>query len=212
MAEDDGTGRLTMTEDLSALTEKAAPPAVVGPYLAAELGDDAWRDCNVSLVSGGKSNLTFVVSSAVGDVVLRRPPLHTVLPTAHDMRREYRVITGLRETAVPVPRTFVLCTDEDVVGAPFYVMERVAGHIVRERLPEGYADEPSQRRAIGNGLVDVLAALHAVDPAAVGLGDYGKPDGYRERQVRRWNMQWEATRQPEEPAGPELDRLAARLS
>lgn len=199
-------------QDLTSLTEQAAPPKVIGPYLAAELGDDAWRDCSVSLVSGGKSNLTFIVTSAAGDVVLRRPPLHTVLPTAHDMRREYRVITGLRDTPVPVPITYVLCTDEDVVGAPFYVMERVAGHIVRDRLPDGYADKPEQRRAIADGLVDVLASLHAVDPAAVGLGDYGKPDGYRDRQVRRWTMQWEATRQPEEPAGPELDRLAARLS
>jgi aminoglycoside phosphotransferase (APT) family kinase protein len=166
----------------------------------------------VSLISGGKSNLTFVVTSGAGDVVLRRPPLHTLLPTAHDMRREHRVMTGLWPTPVPVPRTLALCTDEAVLGAPFYVMERVAGHIVREALPPGYADEPQQRRAIGEGLVDVLADLHAVDPGAVGLGDYGKPVGYLERQVRRWTTQWEATRQPDEPAGPELDRLAARLA
>jgi aminoglycoside phosphotransferase (APT) family kinase protein len=99
-----------------------------------------------------------------------------------------------------------------VIGAPFYVMERVDGHIVREALPAGYAEEPAQRRAIADGLVDVLAALHAVDPAAVGLGDYGRPDGYLERQVKRWTTQWEFTRQPEEPEGPELDRLAARLA
>jgi aminoglycoside phosphotransferase (APT) family kinase protein len=202
-----------MTEsDLSSLVEKAAPPKAVGDYLAAELGDDAWRDCHVSLVSGGKSNLTFYVASAAGEVVLRRPPLSTVLPTAHDMRREHKVMTGLWDTPVPVPKTLALCTDESVVGAPFYVMERVLGHIVRETLPDGYADAPEQRRAIGEGLVDVLAALHAVDPASVGLGDYGKPTGYLERQVRRWTMQWEATRQPEEPAGPDLDRLAARLA
>jgi aminoglycoside phosphotransferase (APT) family kinase protein len=202
-----------MTEtDLASLTEQAAPPAAVGPYLAAELGDDAWRDLRVSLISGGKSNLTFVVSSAAGDVVLRRPPLSTLLPTAHDMRREHRVMTGLRETAVPVPRTLLLCTDESVLGAPFYVMEQVAGHIVRDVLPAGYAGEPEERRAIGEALVDVLAALHAVDPAAVGLGDYGKPAGYLERQVKRWTTQWDYTRQPEEESGPELDRLAARLA
>ena len=200
-----------MTQDLTSLTEQAAPPSTVGPYLAAELGDDAWRDVSIELISGGKSNLTFVVSSAAGDVVLRRPPLSTVLPTAHDMRREHRVMTGLRDTDVPVPRTLLLCTDESVLGAPFYVMERVAGHIVRDALPDGYADEPSQRRAIADGLVDVLAALHAVDPNAVGLGDYGKPAGYLERQVRRWTSQWEASRQADEPDGPELDRLAQRL-
>src|SRR3954466_7059685 len=197
--------------DLTSLTEKAAPPKVVGDYLAAQLGDDAWRDCRVDLISGGKSNLTFVVSSGAGDVVLRRPPLSTVLPTAHDMRREHRVMTALGETPVPVPRTLALCTDESVVGANFYVMERVAGHIVRESLPAGYADEPAQRRAIGEGLIDVLAALHQVDPASVGLGDYGKPVGYRDRQVRRWTMQWEAA--PDPPgtnAGREPDRLAKR--
>jgi aminoglycoside phosphotransferase (APT) family kinase protein len=198
--------------DVSPLVAQAAPPRAVGDYLAGQTGDDGWRDCTVSLVSGGKSNLTFVVTAAAGEVVLRRPPLSTLLPTAHDMRREHRVITALGDTDVPVPRTIALCTDEEVLGAPFYVMERVHGHIVREALPDGYADEPEQRRAIADGLVDVLAALHAVDPDAVGLGDYGRPAGYLERQVRRWNMQWEATRQPEEPAGPDLDALAARLS
>src|SRR4051812_3282065 len=199
-------------DDLKELTERAAPPKAVGDYLAAELGDAAWGDCQVSLISGGKSNLTFVVSSAAGDVVLRRPPLSTVLPTAHDMRREHRVMTALGDTPVPVPRTLALCTDESVVGANFYVMERVAGHIIRESLPDGYADEPAQRRAIGEGLIDVLAALHSVDPAEVGLGDYGKPAGYLERQVRRWTTQWEATPEPEGGNdGPELDRLAARL-
>jgi aminoglycoside phosphotransferase (APT) family kinase protein len=199
--------------DLNALAEQAAPPKVVGDYLAAELGDDGWRDCRIELVSGGKSNLTFVVSSAAGDVVLRRPPLSSVLPTAHDMRREHRVMSGLWETPVPVPRTLALCTDESVLGAPFYVMDKVEGHIVREALPAGYADRPEQRRAIGEGLVDVLAALHAVVPDEVGLGDYGKPAGYLERQVRRWTMQWEATPQPEDSNdGPELDRLARRLA
>ena len=197
---------------MTSLAEQAAPPSAIGPYLAAELGDDAWRDCRATLVSGGKSNLTFYVSSAAGDVVLRRPPLSTVLPTAHDMRREHRVMTALWETPVPVPRTLLLCTDESVVGAPFYVMDRVRGHIVREALPPGYADRPEQRHAIGMGLIDVLASLHEVDPDAVGLGDYGRPAGYLERQVRRWTSQWDASRQPDEPDGPELDRLAQRLA
>jgi len=123
------------------------------------------------------------------------------------------VMTGLGDTPVPVPRTLSLCTDESVIGANFYVMERVLGHIVRETLPAGYADQPEQRRAIGEGLIDVLAALHSVDPQSVGLGDYGKPAGYLDRQVRRWTMQWEATPEPEGGNdGPELDRLAARLS
>jgi aminoglycoside phosphotransferase (APT) family kinase protein len=197
--------------DVASLAEQAAPASVIGPYLAAELGDDGWRDCQVRLVSGGKSNLTFYVASAAGEVVLRRPPLSTVLPTAHDMRREHTVMTALASTDVPVPRTLTLCSDESVVGAPFYVMERVHGHIVRDSLPPGYADAPGQRHAIGIGFVDVLASLHQVDPQSVGLSGYGRPDGYMERQVRRWTSQWEASRQDEEPDGPALDRLAARL-
>src|SRR5436305_5811769 len=123
--------------DVPSLAERAAPAMTIGPYLAAALGDASWRDCGVRLVSGGKSNLTFYVSSAAGEVVVRRPPLSTVLPTAHDMRREHRVMTALAATDVPVPRTLALCTDESVLGAPFYVMDRVRGHIVREALPDG---------------------------------------------------------------------------
>src|SRR3954467_8380273 len=131
--------------DVTSLAERAAPATTIGPYLAAELGDGSWRDCQVRLVAGGKSTLTFSFSSAAGGVVLRRPPLSTVLPTAHDMRREHTVMTALWETSVPVPKTLALCTDEDVLGSNFYVMGRVAGHIVRESLPAGYADEPAQR-------------------------------------------------------------------
>src|SRR3954468_3876358 len=200
-----------MTEhDVTSLAERAAPATAIGPYLAAELGDDSWRDCHARLVSGGKSNLTFYVESAAGEAVLGRPPLSTVLPTAHDMRREHTVMTALASTDVPVPRTLALCTDESVVGAPFYVMQRVQGHIVRDSLPPGYADAPEQRHAIGIGFVDVLASLHQVEPHSVGLGDYGRPDGYMERKVRRWTSQWEASRQAEEPDGPELDRLPPR--
>src|SRR3954451_9932458 len=116
--------------DLKELTEQAAPPKAVGDYLVAELGDEAWREVSIDLISGGKSNLTYVVSSAAGDVVLRRPPLSTVLATAHDMGREYTVMTALRDTAVPVPVTRLLCTDESVLGAPFFVMDRVEGHVI----------------------------------------------------------------------------------
>jgi aminoglycoside phosphotransferase (APT) family kinase protein len=202
----------TPTDDVTVLAEQAAPRAAVGAYLAAQLGDDAWHDCSMELVAGGRSNLTFIVTSPAGAVVLRRPPLSNRLPTAHDMAREHRVLTALGDTPVPVPATLALCTDEDVIGAPFYVMDRVVGHVVRDVMPPGYASSADERRAIGYGLIDVLADLHAVDPGAVGLGDYGRPDGYLVRQIRRWTTQWEATRQPDEPGGAELDRLAVRLS
>ncbi len=196
---------------LTALSEQAAPHDAVGSYLATALDDDAWRDLSIELVAGGRSNLTFVVSSSAGDVVLRRPPLSNRLPTAHDMAREHRVISALWDTNVPVPRARALCTDEEVIGAPFYVMDRVPGYIVRDALPRSYAETEAEREAIGHGLIDVLADLHAVDPASVGLGGYGKPDGYLARQIRRWTGQWEATRQQDEPAREDLDRLAERL-
>jgi aminoglycoside phosphotransferase (APT) family kinase protein len=207
--EDDG---VTETGQLAELTEQAAPHDAVGRYLAAQLGDDGWRDCRLELISGGKSNLTFAVVSGAGEAVLRRPPLSNRLPTAHDMGREHRVMTALGGTGVPVPATLAMCTDEDVIGAPFYVMERVAGHIVRDSLPAGYAESEAERQSIAHGLIDVLAELHAVDPAAVGLSDYGRPDGYLERQIRRWTSQWEATRDAIEATGSDLDRLAGRLA
>ena len=186
-----------------------ADPEVVGSYLARVLSDPAWRHCSVTLIAGGKSNLTYRVDSATGSAVLRRPPLGHVLPTAHDMVREHRVMAALADTPVPVPRMLHLCTDVAVLGAPFYVMERVEGHVCRETLPPGYADTPELRRVIGEGLVHVLADLHAVDPARVGLADFGRPEGYLARQVARWGKQWDATRLPGHEA---LDELARELA
>jgi len=187
---------------------RGAEPDVVGPRLAEVLHDGAWRDCEVALLPGGKSNLTYRVRSDAGEVVLRRPPLGHVLPTAHDVAREYRVVTALGRTAVPVPRTLHLESADGVLGAPFYVMERVVGHVCRDALPHGYADAPAERARIGGAFVDALAALHAVDPAGVGLGDFGRPAGFMERQLRRWGRQWESTRTAELPV---LDRLLADL-
>jgi aminoglycoside phosphotransferase (APT) family kinase protein len=186
-----------------------ADPAVVGPYLARVFDEPGWRECTVEVIAGGRSNLTYTVTAAPGSIVLRRPPLRAVRPTAHDMTREHRVLTGLAGTSVPVPRTLHLCTDREVLGAPFYVMERVDGVIARGSLPHGYADSAAERRAMTYGLVDVLAELHAVDPAAVGLGDFGRPDGYLARQVRRWVGEWEALRDADRPA---VDELAAALA
>ncbi|MCW2692815.1 MAG: putative aminoglycoside phosphotransferase [Mycobacterium sp.] len=190
-----------------------ADPSVVGPYLASALGEDRWREARIELIAAGLSNLTYVVTPAGGPaedaVILRRPPTGAVLATAHDMAREHRVIRALGPTPVPVPRTLHLCTDPAVLGAPFYVMERVVGiHVVGD-FPPGYAHEPDQRRAVAHGLIDVLGDLHSVDPDSVGLSDFGRPEGFAARQVRRWTQQWEATRDRDRPG---LDALAARLA
>ena len=171
-----------------------AEPEVVGPLLAAVLHDARWAACEVALVSGGKSNLTYRVASGVGEVILWRPPLGHILPTAHDMAREHRVLAALEPTSVPVPRTLHLGDASSPLGAPFYVMERVVGHVCRNALPPGYADTPEPRAAIGEALVDVLADLHTIDPAEVSLADFGRPAGFMERQLRRWSQQWEASK------------------
>lgn len=198
---------------MSEPTHEGADPAVVGPYLAEVLGDSAWRTPTVSLIAGGKSNLTYRVDPAAGSgvapVVLRRPPLGAILPTAHDMGREHTVMAALHGTAVPVPTMRHLCTDADVLGQPFYVMDLVAGHVVKDDFPPGYADTPAQRRAVCEGLVATLADLHDVVPAQVGLEQFGRPDGYLARQVSRWSRQWEATRVEGQQA---LDALAADLA
>ncbi|GAA4926222.1 phosphotransferase family protein [Streptomyces coeruleoprunus] len=159
------------------------------------------------LVEGGRSNLTYVVTDGAGRWVVRRPPLGHVLATAHDMKREYRVISALHPTAVPVPRPVLLCEDESVLGAPFYVMEFVPGTPYRtaEQLaPLG----PERTRGAVLGLVDTLVDLHAVDPAAVGLDDFGRPEGFLDRQVRRWGKQLAASRGRELPG---IDALHSAL-
>jgi aminoglycoside phosphotransferase (APT) family kinase protein len=185
-----------------------ADPEIVGPMLGELLHDPRWLKCDVALISGGKSNLTYRVACDAGEVILRRPPLGHILPTAHDMGREYRVMTALAGTAVPVPRTFHLGDADSPLGASFYVMERVVGHICRNALPPGYADTPERCRKIGDALVDVLADLHTVDPGSVGLAEFGHPAGFMERQLRRWSRQWEASKTVDLPA---LDALRDAL-
>ena len=181
---------------------------LVGPALARALGDPGWERLDASLVSGGKSNLTFELASDAGEAVLRRPPDGPLLPRAHDMAREARVQRALAGTAVPVPA--ILFEDAgELIGVPFYVMAKVDGYVIRDALPAGYAESPRDRHAIADVLVDTLANLHAVDPAEVGLAGFGRPSGLGERQVRRWSEQWERSKSRDVPA---LDELARRLA
>jgi aminoglycoside phosphotransferase (APT) family kinase protein len=171
-----------------------ADPAAVGAWLAGVLEDEAWRDCALRPIGAGRSNLTYRVDSPAGAVVLRRPPVGQVAATAHDMGREQRVVSALASTDVPVPRVLAASSGGPPVDAPCFVMELVEGVVPLGELPAGWATTADERRRVSAALVDVLATLHAVDPAAVGLGDLGRPEGYLGRQVRRWVTQWEQAR------------------
>jgi aminoglycoside phosphotransferase (APT) family kinase protein len=147
------------------------------------------------LIAGGHSNLTYTVSDAAGSRwVLRRPPLGQVLATAHDMGREHRIISALADTAVPVPPCVGLCTDEAVNGAPFYVMDFVDGSVIRDGDAAEKLSEDVRRRA-SESIADVLATIHSVDVADVGLDDLGRHDGYIERQLTRWYRQYKGSQE-----------------
>jgi aminoglycoside phosphotransferase (APT) family kinase protein len=144
------------------------------------------------VIAGGKSNLTYRITDGTGTWALRRPPLAHVLPTAHDMVREFTVISALADTDVPVPPAVALCTDPDVLGAQFYLMGFVDGVVldkpeVLDRLAPATATRSCEL------LMDTLVELHRIAPTSVGLADFGRPDGFLTRQVRRWHRQWQAS-------------------
>ncbi|WP_166354504.1 phosphotransferase family protein [Phytoactinopolyspora limicola] len=159
------------------------------------------------LLEGGRSNLTYRLTDGHSTWVLRRPPLGGLTPSAHDMYREYRVVSALADTDVPVARA-VAYADDDVLGVPFSVVRYVDGPVLRSQ-EQLHTLPAADIRRCAFGLVDVLARLHTVDPAHVGLGDFGRPEGYLRRQVRRWNDQWQRvrTRQLDD-----VDALHARLA
>jgi aminoglycoside phosphotransferase (APT) family kinase protein len=166
-------------------------------------------ELRATIIGHGRSNLTYRLESGGKSWVLRRPPLSHVLPTAHDMKREFRVISALEATTVPVPHAIAICEDVSVNDAPFYIMSYVDGYVPTD--PAGVAQrfDEAARGRIGHELIDTLVALHAIDPATVGLADFGKPQGFIERQVRRFVDQLARSKQRELP---ELDDLARRLA
>ncbi len=180
-------------------------------WLAASGVPAAEHPPSAHLIAGGRSNLTyrleFPAAFDPARLVLRRPPLGHVLPTAHDMSREYRLISALHGTSIPVARPVAFCSDTEVIGAPFYVMEYVDGLVVRTREQAAMIG-PEQARLISERLAGMLAAIHQVDVTAVGLSDFGRPDGYLRRQLSRWQRQWELSVSREVPG---YDQLVARL-
>ncbi len=180
----------------------------------------AWFDANLAgvtpplsfeLIVGGHSNLTYKVTDATGArYVLRRPPLGAVLATAHDMAREHKIISGVGKTDVPVPVALGLCEDESVNDAPFYVMSFVDGVVLADAEVAEASFPVAAREAIGESAIEVLAALHRVDPDAVGLGDLGRKENYLARQLKRWKGQWDKSKTRELAAMDEVTGLLER--
>jgi len=174
-------------------------PSALEKYLAENAPEFA-GSFEIDRIGEGQSCLTFLVSGDGWRVVLRRPPRGDLPPTAFDVTREYRVMRALHDhgSPVPVPRPIALSTDQSVIGANFYLMETVDGLVVRTELPDRLASMDDRRR-MSEQLVDTLVALQAVDYEAIGLGDFGKPAGYLERQIRRMKQLWELARFREQP-------------
>jgi aminoglycoside phosphotransferase (APT) family kinase protein len=162
----------------------------------------------VTLIAGGRSNLTYRLDLDGGQLVLRRPPLGHVLPTAHDMTREYRVLSALQGTKVPVPRPLAICQDTEVIGAPFYLMQYVDGLVLRT-MADGAILTPDLAAQLSELLVQTMATIHAVPIDEVGLTGFGRPEGYMARQLARWQRQWELSKTREAPG---YDELVARLT
>jgi aminoglycoside phosphotransferase (APT) family kinase protein len=184
-------------------------PDRVATWVSMHAPAAAWTGpINAELIAGGRSNLTYRLSTSTGSWIVRRPPLGHILATAHDMSREYRVMSALHGTDVPVPRTLAMCTDVEVIGAPFYLMEYVEGTPYRHAA-ELEALGPERTRTLSTRLVDTLATLHEVAPEAVGLDDFGRPEGFLGRQLATWKKQLDASYSRELPGAEELH---ARLS
>ncbi len=177
------------------MNDLAFDPARLEPYLRAHIPGLA-GPMRLERIAGGQSNPTFFVTSDTRRLVLRKQPPGTLLPSAHAIDREHRVIAALRGTAVPVPEALLFCDDRSVIGTPFYVMQRVDGRVFHDCALPGCS--PAERRALYRSMAETLAALHAVEPAACGLGDYGRPQGFYARQLRRWSEQWRDLRTRED--------------
>ncbi len=176
------------------------------PYLRSHLADLSGA-LSVKQFPSGHSNLTYSITLGETEMVLRRPPFGSKVKSAHDMGREYHVLFKLHP-AYPTPRPLLYCQDETILGAPFYVMERVRGVILRRNLQEGMTLPPATARALSESFIDNLAALHRLDYTALGLSDLGKPQGYLERQVRGWMERYHGSKTHDLP---EVEPLSSWL-
>ena len=193
-----------------AAANEREPLLVLEPLieLLADRGLEAPAELTATPIGDGHSNVTFALSTGV---VLRRPPRGPLPPSAHDVLREARLLAALAATPVRVPKVLAVCEDPGVIGAPFYVMERVAGEVIADSIPDAL-DNPEQRARVADELIEALVELHATDWTAAGLEGFGKPTGYLERQLRRFTGLWEHNRTRELPQFEEVGAwLAANI-
>ncbi len=170
----------------------------VAAYLRDKL-EGASAPLTVRQFGGGAANLTYLLDYGDVQYVLRRPPLGPVAPSAHDMHREYRVLSVLWQVLPYAPRAYLYCDDPEVMDAPFFVMERRRGVVVRRAIPPVYADISDAPQRMSYALVDALADFHAVDYASLGLADLGKPEGFIDRQIEGWYKRWHAAKTEDLP-------------
>jgi aminoglycoside phosphotransferase (APT) family kinase protein len=201
-------------DDIVATHEDAAanarPPLLVVEPLVRFLDEHGLGSgaIDAAPVGEGHSNVTYIVRRGDAVMVLRRPPRPPLPPSAHDVLREARLLAAIGPTAARVPRVLAVCDDEAVIGAPFYVMEKVDGDVITSAVPAPL-DTPEERRRIGEELIDALVEIHAVDWQACGLEGFGKPTGYLERQLRRFGGLWEHNRTRDVPAVERVGRWLA---
>ncbi len=188
----------------------ARPPLLVLEPLRRFLDEHGLGEGEIeaSPIGEGHSNVTYLIERAGAEVVLRRPPRPPLPPSAHDVLREARLLRALKDTPARVPEVLAVCDDEQVIGCPFYVMERIVGEVIVASVPPAL-DSPAQRRRIGEELIEALAEIHEVDWQKAGLEGFGKPTGYLERQVRRFGGLWEVNKTREIP---EVERVGVWLS
>jgi aminoglycoside phosphotransferase (APT) family kinase protein len=190
--------------------ELELPPLIIRDPLAEYLNGQGLGqgEVEVERIGEGHSNVTFLVTREGQRFVLRRPPRPPLPPSAHDVLREARLLRALEPTPVRVPRVLATCADETVLGVPFYVMEEMHGTVLTKSIPDPL-DTPEERRRMGDDLVDALVEVHAVDWFACGLDGFGKPTGYLERQLRRFNGLWEHNKTRELPVVQEVGEWLA---
>ena len=202
---EDGKRRAAIDQPTAVRPGEELDVTALAAYLRSELRLDA-ADLEIAQFPSGYSNLTYLLRVAGREIVLRRPPFGSTVKSAHDMGREHRILSALAGGYGKVPRPLAYCDDQAVIGAPFYLMERVRGVILRSSTVARTRPEPAVMRSIAGAFLDTLVELHAVNCEEVGLGDLGRPEGYVRRQVEGWSQRWTRARTDEVP---EMD-VAAR--